>query len=243
MNNLKKIVAPVTIESPQTRLINSKKKKPGSYRDDRRGPAVLDSSYVFKTRLGLLVKKDYFKNIEQLLAYDQIREPKIVDYFFRKQPLTVKVLNVNKVCHTLRAGKIYQYQVIVGIGNGAGLVGLGVGKSKQKNIAIVKAHSAAKKDLYFLRSSYCEMNLDLQGTTGTITHHGPSKITNAKKGATVVQVSPLLSNSVTASKHGQAYCALGGFTKIKISLTSNKKVKSKLNYYTALHQAIKKQAL
>ena len=140
---------------------------------------------------------------------------------------------MGRVSHTLSSGKIYRYQAVVLLGK-EGVIGCGVGKDKVKSIAVRKAQKNAKKNLVYLK--------DLKRDQ----YYTPKKATKCKKGATLVQVYPLYGRSLTASKCGRIYCELSNLKGIRV-VTGNKKrlekgkVGSKLNYYTALHQAICQQ--
>ena len=185
----------------------------------------------FRTNLGKELLKNPPSDPAEIVNQNLIMEPLIADLLF--PDLKTEIVSTAKVCHTLRAGKIYRFSIAVLVGNKKGVIGLGVGKHKFKDKAITKALNNAKKNLVYLK------NKEIKSETETEQNYkySPTKTTKTKVGATVIEISPLLSETVTASKLGQIYCALGGFSSIKIS-TEKKAVKSKMNYYKALHQAI-----
>jgi small subunit ribosomal protein S5 len=198
-------------------------------------------SYTFKTKLGQQLLSNPNLDFKTVLKNHIVREPQIIDYLFRQNPLKIRIFQTAKVSHTLRSGKIYQFRVVAGIGNSKGVIGLGVGKSRQKVTAVKKAINNAKKNVLYIESPV----FDLFKQT-TKTYNGPSKVTVCKNGATKITVSPLTGSSITASKKGKAYCELGGLINIKICVGTKKrdrkgKAASALNYFTALHDCMRKQ--
>ncbi len=188
-----------------------------------------------KTQIGRKVLKNEFKDVTQVLnaCNQKIVEPEVVDYF---EPLTSQMVSVSKISHSQSAGKVYGFRVVVLIGDGKGLIGCGVGKSIVKASAIKIATNKAKKELITLKKF---INDDLIQ---------PITTSKSKKGATLVTVKPIKGSSVTASKLGRLYCKMAGLTGIVITTGTKKrqkkgKVGSPLNYYTALHQAIKSQVI
>lgn len=184
-----------------------------------------------KTKVGRLVKSNEISSLTEVLKNYSIIEPQIIDHL--QKDLIVKVVWADRISHTLKSGKIYGFRIVVLVGK-QGYIGCGVGKSIVKAQAIKKAVLEAKKSMISLSSLESD---------GLIT---PRLITSNKKGATSVTITPLLGTSVTASKLGRIYCELCGLKGVKIH-TGNKKrdrkgkVASKLNYFSALHTALKLQ--
>ena len=194
----------------------------------------MDAEYwIPKTKIGKLVKENQIKSLSEVLRNNSIIEPEIIDHL--EKDLIVKVVCADRVSHTLKSGKIYGFRVVVLVGK-YGYIGCGVGKSIVKAQAIKKALLEAKKSIV------CLLELEKES------FFTPKFVSSDKKGATTVTVKPILGTSITASKLGRLYCQVCGIKGIKI-YTGNKKrerkgkVASKLNYYTALHDGIKKQLL
>lgn len=200
----------------------------------------------FKTELGLKISNQTIED-PHLYLKEHIKQPEIADLLF--PDLQSVTLVTDRVCHTLRAGKIYRYRVTAAVGNKKGVIGLGVGKHKFKDKAFLKAVNQAKKNLLYLKSSDYTMDFSdhRQIVSAKIpeenesSYYGPNKVTQAKLGRTIIEVAPLISNSITASKWGLVYCKLAGFTRIRIRAVSKDSVASRMNYYKTLHQAIKLQ--
>lgn len=198
----------------------------------REVPKVVHS---FKTLLGQQVLENKYSSIHEVLEDNKILEPKIVDLF--NQHLSSKVVSIDRICHTLKSGKVYLFRVVVLVGNGNGLIGLGVAKSIAKITAVRKAELCAKKNLVSLKKISSEGNC-----------YKPRKVTSQKYGATTVTVTPLLSNTITASKNGKIYAQLSGLTNLRAYVGTKKrlrkgKVGSALNYFKCLHECIRKQTL
>ena len=160
--------------------------------------------------------------------------PEVVDLF---PALEKTILDRRRVCRTLQSGKSYRFRILVAVGcKVQGIIGLGVAKGKTMPQAIDKAQREAKKNLICLKKI---------SEGEQLTRFGPTRQAFAKMGATGVTITPLPDGeSVTSSKFGKDYCRVAGITNIRIS-TCNKgrykrgKVASRLNYYTALHAALK----
>lgn len=190
-------------------------------------------SYVPKTKVGKQVVEGFYPDLYTLVEKERILEPALVSYF--NEPLVSRIVSVDRISHTLKSGKIYQFRVVLVIGNKNGLVGVGVSKAIAKNDAIRKAEAEAKKSFISLRT----LELSKKG-------YSPKRKTSSKLGATTVTVAPLSGNSITCSKNGKVYCELAGLTNILIYVGSKKrqkhgKVGSKMNYFKALHQSMCKQ--
>lgn len=197
-----------------------------------------------KTKLSHKLMSESIKE-PHLYLNKPLKEAHMADILY--PDLESKILVTDRICHTLKAGKIYRFRVTLAVGNRKGVIGLGIGKHKFKDKAIVKAVDQAKKNIIYLKSFEADMglqdtskNLDSDSELGT--YYGPRRVTSYKLSGTEIEVCPLLSDSVTASKLGREYCQLAGFKRIKISLKKKNKVDSKMNYYKALHAAIKAQA-
>ena len=189
------------------------------------------NSWIPKTNLGREVKDNQYSSIQEVLTNNRITEPQIVDHF--NQNLKMELVSMARISHTVSSGKVYQYQAVVLLGK-PGVIGCGVGKDIVRAKAIKKAQSNAKKRLTYL------------GKLQKNDFFTPERISLCKKGATTITVHPLPGHSITASKFGRIYCNLVNLKGVKIT-TGNKKrnvkgkVGSKLNYYTALHEAITEQ--
>lgn len=206
-------------------------------KDFKMRPAFTEKD--IKTELGRKLFKEGCQNPHEYLK-KPLKEPIIADLLY--PDLESKILLTDRVCHTLKAGKIYRFRVTAGVGNKKGVIGLGVGKHKFKDKAIVKAINQAKKNLIYLESETVTMDLVDKGDNSLGTYHGPHRTTQCKLSGTIIEVSPLSSDSITASKWGKIYCELAGYKRIKISLKKKSSVDSKINYYKGLHEALKIQS-
>lgn len=203
------------------------KKKPFDKSEKVKTSSRILSKWSPKTKLGLEVKQGKYKDLHQVLTQSKIVEPQVADYFGN---LSIRIVDVSRVSHTLKSGKVYQYRVTVLVGK-EGLIGCGKGSAVVKALAVKKAVYAAKKELISLAS------------IKKANHYTPMCGASNKKGATLVSIYPLIGGSVTASKLGRTYCELCNIKGIKITTGNKKRLKkgkvgSKLNYYTALHEAI-----
>lgn len=58
-----------------------------------------------------------------------------------------RILEIDRVCRTVKGGKRFRFRALVIIGNRKGKVGLGVGKATEVAQAVSKASNKAKKNL------------------------------------------------------------------------------------------------
>lgn len=58
-----------------------------------------------------------------------------------------KILEINRVCRTVKGGKRFRFRALVIVGNRKGKVGLGIGKATEVAQAVAKASNSAKKNL------------------------------------------------------------------------------------------------
>ena len=70
--------------------------------------------------------------------------------------LSEKVVAINRVCKTVKGGRIMKFSALVVVGDGNGTVGFGMGKSNEVPDAIRKGIDDAKKNLH---------KIALKGTT------------------------------------------------------------------------------
>jgi len=181
------------------------------------------------------IKDKTYTTLRQFIAGCETKiYPQHVDLF---PALKREVLDVRKVCRTLKSGKTFRYRVVGAIGcRDTGLIGLGVAKGSTVGAASEKAMREAKKNMVIIPHI----------TVGPKRYFGPTRTAMSKMGATGVVVTPLADGaSITSSKFGKRYCRLAGITNLCIQ-TANKgrakkgKVASRVNYFTALHDALRK---
>ena len=70
-----------------------------------------------------------------------------------------KMIQVDRVCRTVKGGKRLRFRALVAVGNNNGKVGIGIGKAQEVLIAAQKAANDAKKSM---------VNVDI--VNGTIAH-------------------------------------------------------------------------
>jgi small subunit ribosomal protein S5 len=59
-----------------------------------------------------------------------------------------RLVVVNRVSKVVKGGRIFSFSALTVVGNGAGTIGIGLGKAREVSIAIQKAMSAARSDMY-----------------------------------------------------------------------------------------------
>ncbi len=109
------------------------------------------------TKLGRLVKNGHITSLEGIYLHSlPIKEPQIVDFFFKKEKDKLKdeVMKIMSVQKQTRAGQRTRFKAIVAIGDGEGHVGLGVKVAKEVQIAIKGALLSAKMSFIPVRRGY-----------------------------------------------------------------------------------------
>ena len=185
-------------------------------------------------RVASQIKRGLHPTLKELLRNcKRTIYPEFVDEY---PPLKPIVVDVRRVTRTLTIGKVFRFRVVVAIG-AAGILGVGVGKGDTVPKAKEKAIRQAKKDLVLIQEITDERGQEV---------YMPIRSATAKKGATRVTVLPLEhGSSVTGSKYGKMICRLAQITKICIRVgnkgkTCKGKAQCRLNYFTALKDALKK---
>lgn len=83
---------------------------------------------------------------------------------------TEKLVGVNRVCKTVKGGKIFSFAAVTVVGDGKGRVGIGRGKSREVPEAIKKSLEDARKNM---------IDVVLKGDTlhhGVIGRHGATRV-------------------------------------------------------------------
>lgn len=180
-------------------------------------------------RQGRYITEGRYKDLREYILRCKRIYPEHVDMF--KIRLKTLVLARDRVVKTLTRGKFARYRVVCAVGS-PGMIGIGVGKSETVDVAKIAAIKDAKKNLIAIPGTEQE-------------GYFPRRAGVAKRGATRVEIRPLDSGqSITASKNGKLYARLCKLSRVVIT-TGNKgrlykgKVRSKLNYFTALHGALR----
>ena len=73
----------------------------------------------------------------------------LVEKFIQKKDgLIEKLVDVRRTAKVVKGGRIFSFSVLMVVGNGAGQVGFGIGKAREVPLAIQKASSRAKRNLF-----------------------------------------------------------------------------------------------
>lgn len=100
-----------------------------------------------KTRLGKLVAEGKIKTMEEALASGlPIKELQIVDTLVPN--LEDDILEISMVQRMTDSGRRMKFRVVAVVGNKDGFVGVGIGKASQVAIAIQKAVTDAKINIF-----------------------------------------------------------------------------------------------
>lgn len=106
------------------------------------------SSWVPKTRLGMMVKSGEITTMSDALATKlPLREPQIVDALFGDGELKDEVIDLNMVQRMTDSGRRVRFAVTCIVGNGDGFIGIGRAKGKEVGPAIRKAIDNAKLNI------------------------------------------------------------------------------------------------
>jgi len=106
------------------------------------------SSWVPKTRLGMMVKSGEITTMSDALATKlPLREPQIVDALFGEGELKDEVIDLNMVQRMTDSGRRVRFAVTCIVGNGDGFIGIGRAKGKEVGPAIRKAIDNAKLNI------------------------------------------------------------------------------------------------
>ena len=117
-------------------------------RQDSDRPDKAQSSWVPKTRLGMMVKSGEITTMSAALATKlPLREPQIVDALFADGELKDEVIDLNMVQRMTDSGRRVRFAVTCIVGNGDGFIGIGRAKGKEVGPAIRKAIDNAKLNI------------------------------------------------------------------------------------------------
>lgn len=126
-------------------------------RGDRRErrPRDQEEEWVPTTRLGRLVKAGKVSSINEIFKFSiPVKEPEIIDYFFKDSPLQEEVVNIKSVQKQTTAGQRTRFRANAIVGNRDGYIGYGSGVSSEVASAIKKAVKNAKLNLIPVRRGY-----------------------------------------------------------------------------------------
>ncbi|KAJ9457299.1 40S ribosomal protein S2-2 [Diplonema papillatum] len=152
-------------------------------RGGRGGGDRVKEEWMPVTKLGRLVKDGRIRKLEEIYLHSlPIKEPQIIDHFFKDTELKDEVMKIMPVQKATSAGERTRFKAFVVVGDSNGHIGLGVKCSKEVANAMRSAIVLAKLALIPVRRGYW-------GTKLGAPHTVPCKVTG-KCGSVRVRLIP-----------------------------------------------------
>lgn len=141
----------------------------------------------------------------------------------RRQEFDQKIVDIRRVVRVMGGGRRFSFSVAMILGDKKGRVGVGVGKASDTALAIQKAVRAAKKNMFTV----------VRTKENSIPHN-----TEAKYGASVVEMRPAKGRGLVAGAAARTVLELAGVTDVTAKILTRSK--NKINIARATVLALKK---
>lgn len=141
----------------------------------------------------------------------------------RRPEFDQKIIGIRRVVRVMAGGRRFSFSVAMVLGDKKGRVGVGIGKAGDTALAIQKAVRSGKKHMFTVSRT----------KTGSIPHN-----TEAKYGASVVEIRPAKGRGLVAGAAARTVLELAGVTDITAKILTRSK--NKINIARATIIALKK---